>query len=150
MAKDTKLQLETINQQIKELAGLYQEVVGNTEISVNEFWIWYSLLVIEGEYSQQDICNAWSLSKQTVNTIVTRMVKMGYAKLEVVPGTRNRKLIRLTEAGKAYGAELVMPVFAAEKRAFERLNEDDRAVFFSVLGKYIDALKEEMEQVSGK
>lgn len=56
---------------------------------------------MEGEHSQQDICSMWSLPKQTVNTIITHMVQKGFASLEVVPGTRNRKTIHLTEAGKS-------------------------------------------------
>lgn len=48
---------------------------------------------MQEEYSQQDICNAWSLSKQTVNSIVSNMVKKGYVYLEMVPGSKNRKFI---------------------------------------------------------
>ena len=144
MESTTKAQLELINQQIKELAGIYQEVVGRMDISVNEFWIWYSLMIIEEECSQQDICNAWSLSKQTVNTIVMHMVQAGYAVLRVVPGTRNRKMICLTEEGRAYGERIVFPVFLAEKRAFERLSQADRSAMTGVMAKYIEALKAEI------
>lgn len=144
MTGTTKEQLEQINQQIKELVGVHRAAQGSRSISENEFWVWYSLIMAEENVSQQDICAMWSLSKQTVNTIITQMGKKGFVSLEVVPGSKNRKIISLTEAGERYGKELVMPVSAAEQRAFERLPEEDRTAVTAVLGKYIDLLKEEL------
>ena len=141
---NTKEQLEMINQQVKELVGVYRGIISRSGISENELWIWYTLIIMEGEYSQQDICSSWSLSKQTVNTIVTHMVQKGFAFLEVVPGTRNRKIIRLTEAGEKYGESIVRPVSEAESRAFSRLPEADRIACTVAFGKYINILKEEI------
>ena len=39
MNHTTKEQLEMINQQMKELAGIYRTAVSNLGISENEFWI---------------------------------------------------------------------------------------------------------------
>lgn len=141
---NTKEQLEMINQQIKEMAGLYRNAVSRSGISENEFWIWYALVVMDGTFSQQDICSVWAFSKQTVNTIISHMVQKGYAHLEMVPGTKNRKLIRLTEDGKKRGEEVVLPVFQAEMRALERLPSEDRALIYSVLGRYTALLREEL------
>jgi len=143
MNTNTKAQLEMINQQIKELVGIYRSAYNTTDISDNEFWIWYALIVMDGDFTQQDICSTWTFSKQTVNTIITNMVKKGYATLEVVPGTKNRKLIRLTDAGQKYGESVVLPVFEAEQRAFAKLSEDDQLAFGKFLGSYIHNLKEE-------
>ncbi len=144
MERSTKEQLEQINQQIKELVSIYRGAVSHSGISENEFWIWYALVNMQGEYSQQDICGLWSLSKQTVNTIITHMVQKGYITLEMIPGTRNRKRILLTEAGRAYGERLVMPVSMSERRALERLPMEDRELCTQILGKYIRILKEEI------
>ena len=95
-------------------------------------------------YSQLDISDAWSMSKQTVNTIVSHMVQKGYAFLEVVPGTRNRKIIRLTEAGKAYGERRGIPIHRAGQRAIERLSPEEFIAGSRALRKFITILKEEM------
>lgn len=146
MSEHFKNQLEIMNQQVKELAALYHGAASNKAgKSVNEFWIWYALLVLGGEYSQQDICDTWSLPKQTVNTIITNLVKKGYMTLEADPGTRNRKIIRVSEEGKVYGEKIVMPVYEAEVRAIKQISEKERVVFISMLGKYIDLLKKEIE-----
>ena len=150
MNNDTKSQLELINQQLKELAGIYRDAIETPNISTNEFWIWYSLVIMDGEYSQQDICSAWSLSKQTVNTIITHLTKKGYVSLEVVPGTRNRKIIRLTEEGRRYGESIVTPISNAEERAFEKLSDEDKTAFSAILTRYIDILKGELDGTAGE
>ncbi|MCM1048473.1 MAG: MarR family winged helix-turn-helix transcriptional regulator [Clostridiales bacterium] len=150
MNNNAKEQHEIINQQIKELAGIYRDIVSRSGISENEFWIWYTLIIMDGEYSQQDICNTWSLSKQTVNTIITHMVQKKLAFLEIVPGTRNRKIIRLTGSGKEYGEIIVKPVFEAECRAFDRLPMEDRLACTVAFGRYIDILREEIYGTENK
>ncbi len=150
MDKEVKQQLETINKQINEIVGVYRYALGRAGVSENEFWVWYALIIIGGEYSQQDICENWSLSKQTVNAIVTNMVKKGYVTLEVMPCSHNKKMIRLTAEGRAYGEKVVLPFFRIEERAFGRLSDNDRLEFLTVLAKYISAFRGEVAEVYGK
>ena len=136
--------INSINRQFKEITGLYRSAISKTGIAENEFWIWYALIIMGGGCSQQDICTTWSLSKQTVNTIIINLTKRGLLFLEVVPGTRNRKNICLTDEGRKYGESLVLPVFKAEQAAFEQLTETERNACTAALGKYIDFLKEKI------
>lgn len=150
MNQDVKEQFGIIIHQVKELVGIYRGAISQFGISENEFWIWYTLIVMQGEYSQQDICSTWSLSKQTVNTIVMHMVKKDFVYLEMVPGTRNRKNIRLTKAGKKYGETIVRPISDAEQRTLSRLSVDDCIACTAVLGGYNRILKEEMYGAENK
>ncbi len=147
MNNNGRKQLEAINQQIKEMVGIYRGAVVNSGIAENEYWIWYTLIVMDGEYTQQDICEAWSLSKQTVNSIITHLINDDYVTLEVIPGTRNKKIIRMTEEGRKHGEAIVNPISAAEERAIDRLPEEDRIACMNVLGKFIQVLKEEINNV---
>lgn len=145
MNYNRKEQLQAMNRQIKELSGVYRSALSRLGLSENEFWIWYALLIMEEEYSQQDLCDAWSLSKQTVNTIITGMVKKGYVELRVVPGTRNRKIICVTDAGRSYGEQIIIPIAEAEQRAIEKVPMRERWICSAVLNKYIGFLKEELD-----
>ena len=49
-----------IIQQIKELEGVYRGAIKHLAISESEFWIWYTLVAVQGEHTQQDICAMWS------------------------------------------------------------------------------------------
>lgn len=149
MNQHIKEQIEKMNQQVKELAYLYHNAASKSGISDNEFWVWYALLVLEGEYSQQDICDIWSLPKQTINSIVANLSKKGFLVLENVPGTRNRKIIRLTEDGKKYGNDVVMQVYQAEQRSLERMTEEERQIYISLMDKYITILKDEICEKHG-
>ncbi len=147
MSTTAREQLDQLNRQIKELVGIYRDAMTALGHSENEFWIWYALIVMGEDYAQQDICGMWSLNKQTVNNIVSRMVKDGHVTLEAVPGTRNRKIIRPTEAGRAYGERLVLPVCNIEQKAFARLSETDRRAFMNALHLYIGFFKEELGDI---
>lgn len=149
MNDDCRKHLDVINQQIKDVIGLYRNAVSRLGMSENELWIWYTLIIMDGDYSQQDICGIWSLSKQTVNTIISKMVRKGFARLETVPGTRNRKVIRLTKDGEVYGESKVRPLFEVEQRAINRLSVEERSACTQAFKKYIDFLREEMLGMSG-
>ena len=144
MNKHIKEQIETLNKQVKELTGIYNQSAVRSGITNNEFWVWYSLLILDEEYSQQDICEMWSLPKQTINSVIANLSKKGYVFLEVVPGTRNRKIIRVTELGKEVGENIIRHIFEAERRTIERLSEEERQSCITLLGKYIGILKEEL------
>lgn len=143
MTEQIKTQLELMNQQTKELASIYHNAAANARISDNEFWIWYALLALGGEYSQQDICEMWSLPKQTVNTIISNLLKKDLIALKPVPGSRNRKIIQPTPAGIEYGTAIILPVYHAELRALARLSEQERQTCLTLLGNYITLLKDE-------
>lgn len=55
-----------------------------------------------------------------------RYLILKFVLLEVVSGTHNRKIIRLTEAGKAYGQTIVQHIFEAEQRTIARMSEKER------------------------
>ena len=133
-----------VNRQTKELFGIYRDAVKYLDVSETEFWIWYTLLTIDGEHTQQDICRQWSLPKQTVNTIIARMRLKKYAFLEAIPGTRNHKIIRLTDAGKAYGEKMLLPITQAEEKAFAQISSAELALVNQIFGKYIKIIKKEL------
>lgn len=113
-------------------------------MSENELWVWCALLNTEGSCSQQDICSAWSLNKQTVNTIVSNLVRKGFAFLEAIPGTRNRKEIRLTASGRDYAERVVRPLFEVERRAMDKLSSGERSACTAAFRKYIGFLRAEI------
>jgi len=141
-----KNQIDTINQKIKELNSLYHLAAMKSDIPDGEIAIWSALLCSEEEYSQQDLSDLLFLSKQTVNSIISNLVKKGFVILEHVAGTRNRKVVRLTEEGMAYGQSRVMWIFQAEQRAMEETDVQEVQACISMLEKYIFRLKKEIDE----
>lgn len=133
-----------VNKQIKELIGIYRDAVKNMDVSESEFWVLYTLVAMEGDYTQQDICRMWSLPKQTVNTVITQLKKKKFATLETVPDMRNHKFIRLTEAGRKYGETVVLPISRAEERAASKTMPKEVNRITRLFGRYIALLKREL------
>lgn len=138
-------QLELINQQIKELASIYKLSLVKFNISENEFWIWYALIIMNEECTQQDIVNNWFISKQTVNTIIKNLVKNNYITLKIMPNNHNKKIICLTKKGRDYGEKIVLPMSSMELKAFGKLTLEDRKKLIEIMSKYIQILKDEAQ-----
>ena len=139
-------QSSAVIQQIKELVGVYRDAIKHLSIPESEFWIWYTLVAVPGAHTQQDICAMWSLPKQTVNTVITGMRLKKFAYLEIIPGTRNHKIVRLTEEGRRRGEEIVGPVTCAEQKAFTKMPAEELAVLTQVFDKYINVLRGELHE----
>lgn len=138
--------IDVINQRIKELNSLYHMAAMKADVSDGEVCIWSALLNTQEEYSQQDFCELLSLPKQTVNSLISGMVKKGFVVLEHVSGTRNRKVIRLTREGRAYGTEKVQWIFDAEQAAMEDTDTQEVQAYISMLEKYIHRLRKEIDE----
>lgn len=145
MDKKTRDQIDLINQKTKELNALYRLAAYKSNISDGEVNIWSVLLNCDEEYSQQDLAELLSLPKQTVNSLVTRMIQKEFVVLEHDPGTRNRKVIRLTEAGRHFGEQHVKWIFDAEQRAMEDTDPQEVMAYISMLKKYISRFRKEID-----
>lgn len=145
MDKNTRDQIDLINQKTKELNALYRLAAYKSNISDGEVNIWSVLLNCDEEYSQQDLAELLSLPKQTVNSLVTRMIQKEFVVLEHDPGTRNRKVIRLTEAGRHFGEQHVKWIFDAEQRAMEDTDPEEVMAYISMLEKYISRFRKEID-----
>lgn len=144
---EIKNRIDIINQKIKELNALYRAAAIKSGISDGEISIWSLLLCSEKEYSQQDLADILYLPKQTVNSIISNLVKKRFVFLEHVPGTRNRKVVRLTKEGRAYGESRVMWIFQAEEKAMEETVPEEINACISMLENYIRRFKDEIDLV---
>ena len=145
MDKNTRDQIDLINQKIKELNALYRLAAYKSNISDGEVNIWSVLMNCDEEYSQQDLAELLSLPKQTVNSLITRMIQKEFVVLEHDPGTRNRKVIRLTETGRYFGEQHVKWIFQAEQKAMEDTDTAEVMAYVSMLEKYIARFRKEIE-----
>lgn len=142
MEHNKKKCVELVNKAIREFMLIYRAAIKRSGIAENEFRIWYTLIVMGEDFSQQDICNMWSMPKKTVNSIISRMVQMNYVDLECAG--KNRKVIRLTQSGKKYGESVALPISDAEQRAFVTLPIKDQEFFIGSLSKYVAVMRREI------
>ena len=139
-------QLSMINQQYKSMDALYHKAAVTFGMSDSALWVFYSILTEEGDVTQQDLCNTWYFSKQTLNSTVSNLCKNGYLTLEPIPGTRNRKRLLLTKEGKDYVALNVCKLVEAEEKAIEKMSEEHLRQFTQLSNEFSTLLIEQFEE----
>ena len=82
-----------------------------------------------------------------ITFFAARLKRRRYAYLEATPGRRIRKIIRLTDAGRAYGQELILPVTDAEERAFAMISPEELNLVSEAFGKYIAIIRGQLQSV---
>lgn len=122
-------QLQTLNKLYKESDHIYSNLASRLGMTNSTFWILYAISHSEEPLTQNDLCNNYFFPVQTVNSTVTNLLKKGLAKLEFIPGTRNRKKIILTDKGKEYIDETINKADEIEKNAFLMFAEDDIYIY---------------------
>ena len=107
---------------ISRIDEVYYRALKSIGIKDNLFVLLYA--IYDGEtYSQKRICDEWLIPKTTLNTIVNECVREGY--VELVPSGCRVKKIVLTEAGRTFAESVLEPIFKAESRTAQWLEESD-------------------------
>lgn len=132
-----------INQLCNESDEIYHNIARSYGLTDSVYWILYILYNYDEPVSQVDLCNNWSYSKQTVNTSIAALLKKEWITLEVIPNTRNRKRIVLTETGKQFCEKAIGETQEIERTAFSRIPEEERELFISVFRKLNQFMQEE-------
>lgn len=141
-----KKQMVEINQLCNESDGIYHDIAQSYGLSDSVYWILYILYNSDSAVSQTDLCSNWFYSKQTVNSSISSMGQKGWVKLEVIPGTRNKKNIVLTESGQNYCSEVIGATQEIEERAFSRITDEERNLFISLFRTSNQYMREEYEK----
>lgn len=138
--------IEQIEKIQKEQESIYHHAAVRFGISDTVMWILYNIYESKEIYTQQELCKKCFCPKQTVNTAVTNLVKNGYVRLEMIPGTRNQKKILLTQKGIELAQNTTEYVKAAELRAYGMLSKEELRMLLDVNQKLTSYLREEMEK----
>ncbi|MBO5199432.1 MAG: winged helix-turn-helix transcriptional regulator [Lachnospiraceae bacterium] len=147
MAESNKKWVVRRNQLKFSYEALYREVAAYFNLPPTAVWILYTLMDTDGEIAQQDLGEQWNFPKQTINSVIQNLNRDGYLTLTVIPGTRNRKAIRLTEQGKELANQTAKLLAEAEERAAAHLTEEERTQYLSLSAKFYNSLIEETKLI---
>lgn len=122
---------------------LYMQFARSCGLSTCAYWMLYDLELAGGTVPLQRLCNSWSYSKQTINSALKSLEARSLIELNLCEGSRKHKAASLTEAGRSFSAENIVPSIEAERRAFNRLSKRERENIIALVHKYTDALEAE-------
>lgn len=150
MSDSIKIQQAQILQCFKQMDELFHVYAAERGLSDSAFWILYTLCEAEKPYTQNDLCEEWYYTKQTIHSAVASLKKAGYILLEHVPGSRNSKSIALTVAGRAYAEAHIQPLLDAERSAFERMSGEERRSYCHLVKRHLQLFSEAVRNLNLK
>ena len=128
------------------LNAVYEQYARDAGISYANLQVLSELVLSTGEITQHSICEKTRLQKTTVNAIVKTLCESGLLECRSSPDDRRKKVLCLTESGRAYAGPIMERLTAAETRAFDELSLEDADAMLRGLERYEAALKRETGQ----
>lgn len=140
-------QLQVLNHLYKESDHIYSKLASKLGMTDTTFWVLYAIAHSEEELTQNDLCSDFFFPVQTIHSAINNLRKDGLVELQVIPGTKNRKAILLTEKGEAFVANTIHKADEIEKNAFLCFKEEERELYLSLFKRHIEYLKAEEKRV---
>lgn len=114
-------------------------------------WILYGLYEdTERIVTQNDLVSTWFYPKQTINYTVGTLVQRGLVELRQLPVARNSKAVLLTEEGKRFCEERILPLMQAEERSLSRMTEEEQEQLLRLSKKQLAYFEEEIQKITGE
>lgn len=93
------------------------------------------------EAVQKELCDIYRANKQTVNMAVNRLEREGFLYRKESDTDKRKKILVLTEKGRKYGIEEVLPLKKAETKAFLDMPEEEVEQMLASMEQFIENLK---------
>lgn len=108
--------------------------------------LYYNDFYSKGGITQIEICQRTFQSKQTVNLIIKNLLNKSYITVEECKENKREKLVRITEAGKAYCEKVVCHITWAEDTAMSMLTQKEQEQLINLSRKFTKNLTELINQ----
>lgn len=138
-------ELKENNRIYREMESIYHEICVKAGISDTDFIVLYSIVEFEDGCCQREIAKQYSISRQTVNSSVKKLVQNGCVVLE--SGKGHDKQIVLTEKGKTMAKQKIIPVMEAEAGVFMHMTEEERKKLLRLNAKYMEIFRQKVGEL---
>ena len=135
-----------LNTMLCEIDNLYQTLIQNKGLSDSEYVVLFSILELGEGCLQKDIADNSFINKKTINSTIKKLEKNGI--IELRAGKYPNMHIYLTEFGKNYMKDNVIPVIELENNAMGSVPDSDFENFVSTYAKYSKLFKNEVEKLN--
>lgn len=112
----------------------------------DNFNLVYYALFMEGEQTQKQISDGYSIPPQTVNNIVLSMQKKGFVTLEENQKDRRSKVIKFTKSGFDFAEKQIEKIVSFEKEAILRMGLENYKKMIELQELLLTSMKEERNE----
>lgn len=123
-----------------ELNAQYEAYAKSLGLSYSTLSALRIILEHDGNCTQKIICEYTFLPKQTVNAIVTSLLRHGAVSLSELDSDRRQKTIHFTDKGRKFAFEAIQRMKNAESKAMESLDESQKAALLTAAKLYVEHL----------
>lgn len=109
-----------------EQFALYDEYAKRHGMMMKTLLVVNVLFYAKDGMTQTDICQRTFQSKQTVNLIIKNLLTERYVTVTEVPENKRNKIVRMTEAGRAYCEQVVRHITWAEDTAMSMFTAEEQ------------------------
>lgn len=124
-----------------QLNAQYEAYAKSLGVSYSTLSALRIILEHDGDCTQRTICEYTFLPKQTVNAIVTGLLRHGAIRMVELDSDRRQKVIHFTDKGRAFASEVIQKMKDAERKAMESLDEDQSAAMLTAAKLYVARLR---------
>ena len=126
-----------------EINALYHEAAVKMGISDSVQNILYVLCDQGSRCSQSEIGRLTGISRQTINSAIRKLERNGIVYLE--QGRGRNTIVCLTNQGKAFAAQRVVPLLEAEQKIWNEWTPEEQREYLRLTQKYRDGLKRHLQ-----
>ena len=109
-----------------EQFALYDEYAKRNGMMMKTLLVVNALFYAKDGMTQTEICGRTFQSKQTVNLIVKNLLADRYVTVAEMPENKRNKIVRMTEAGRAYCEKVVRHITWAEDTAMSMFTAEQQ------------------------
>ncbi len=135
--------LRHINGMLSEISSIYEKLLSSKNVPEGVFIVMSSILDLGEGCLQKEISEISYLNKKTVNSTIKKLQKEDFIKLQA--GKYPNMHIYLTDKGKEYMRENIIPIIEVESKALELMPANEFATLVKSYKKYIDNFREHVE-----
>lgn len=134
-----------------EQFALYSEYAKSRGMLMNTLLVVNALFYAKDGLTQRDICDRTFQSKQTVNLIIRNLLNEVYVTVEERKENKREKLVRMTDAGRAYCEKVVRHITWAEDTAMSMFSPEEQKQLIDLSRTFTknltDLIHQEMEEL---
>ncbi len=150
MENDVSEQMIEFNKIYKMIDDTYHNYAKSCDLSNASLWILYSVWENNETYTQKELCEVWSYSRQTINSALKNLEGQGLIQLLHELDNKKNKQIILTKRGKGLAEKVIVPLMEAEKNSFASLSNEERCIFLKLMKKHAELFGKEVKKIIDK
>ena len=136
-----RIQVDNMYNGIRKINQAYEKWASRFGLTLNEMQIYYEIMDSQQEtITQKKLCEALEAPKTSVNSIIKKQMTMGRIDLQVNPQNKREKMISLTEEGKLFAKEVILPLFQYEEDIITQFKEKDIDMIIAIQKQFADML----------